>query len=122
MKVLLIDDNEEITEVLKFYLENMDIDCKIVSNGKDGLLAIQNEDSDLILLDVAMPEFTGLDIIDSLKRDGILETKNVVVMTASSDKNLLQQISESGIKETLMKPCSLEELTDLIERYRKNKT
>ncbi len=122
MKVLLIDDNEEITEVLKFYLENMDIDCKIVSNGKDGLLAIQNEDSDLILLDVAMPEFTGLDIIDSLKRDGILETKNVVVMTASSDKNLLQQISASGIKETLMKPCSLEELTDLIERYRKNKT
>jgi CheY-like chemotaxis protein len=122
VKVLLIDDNEEITEVLKFYLENMDIDCKIVSNGKDGLLAIQNEDSDLILLDVAMPEFTGLDIIDSLKRDGILETKNVVVMTASSDKNLLQQISASGIKETLMKPCSLEELTDLIERYRKNKT
>jgi CheY-like chemotaxis protein len=69
---------------------------------------------------VAMPEFTGLDIVQSLKRDGLIETKNIVVMTASSDKIILQQVVESGIREILMKPCSLEELTALIERYRKN--
>jgi CheY-like chemotaxis protein len=120
MKVLVIDDDEEITEVIKFYLEHLGADCKTINNGKDGLLAIQNEDSDLILLDVAMPEFTGLDIVQSLKRDGLIETKNIVVMIASSDKIILQQVVESGIREILMKPCSLEELTALIERYRKN--
>jgi DNA-binding response OmpR family regulator len=119
MKVLVIDDDEEITEVIKFYLEQLGADCKTINNGKDGLLAIQNEDSDLILLDVAMPEFT-VDIVQSLKRDGLIETKNIVVMTASSDKIILQQVVESGIREILMKPCSLEELTALIERYRKN--
>jgi CheY-like chemotaxis protein len=119
VRVLVIDDDDEITGVLKFYLEHMKIDCKIINNGMDGLLAIQKENYDLILLDIAMPEFTGMDVIDSLKRDGLLETRNIVVMTASSDKEILKQITTSGITETLMKPCSLEDLTDLIERYRK---
>jgi CheY-like chemotaxis protein len=122
MNVLLIDDNEEITKVLELYLEHLGVNCKTLNNGKDGLLAIQNEYSDLILLDVVMPEITGLDIVQSLKRDGLIETKNIVVMSASSNKTMLQQMEEIGIKESLKKPCSLEELTDLIERHRKNKS
>lgn len=122
MKVLVIDDDEEITQVLRFYLEHLGVNCKTLNNGKDGLLAIQNEYSDLILLDVVMPETTGLEIVQSLKRDGLIETKNIVIMSASSNKAMLQQILEIGIKESLKKPCSLEELTHLIERYRKNIT
>ena len=113
MNVLVIDDNEEITKVLELYLEHLGVNCKTLNNGKDGLLAIQNEYSDLILLDVVMPETTGLDIVQS---------KNIVVMSASSNKTMLQQMEEIGIKESLKKPCSLEELTDLIERHRKNKS
>jgi CheY-like chemotaxis protein len=117
--VLVIDDNDEITDVLKFYLQHLKIDCKVFNNGKDGLLAIQNERYDLILLDIAMPEFTGMDIIDSLRHDGLLKTKKIVVMTASSDKEMLKCIEDSGV-EILKKPCSLEELTELINRYRQS--
>ena len=117
MRVLAIDDNEEITDVLRFYLEHIGVDCKTFNNGKDGLLAIENENHDLVLLDVAMPIFTGLDVIDSLKQHGLLASNRIVVMTASSDKEMLKRIDESGL-EILKKPCSLEELTELIERYR----
>ena len=68
------------------------------------------------------PETTGLEIVQSLKREGLIETKNIVKMSASSNKAMMQQILEIGIKESLKKPCSLEELTHLIERYRKNIT
>jgi DNA-binding response OmpR family regulator len=114
MKVLVIDDDKEITEVLRFYLEHLGVNCKTLNNGKDGLLAIQNEYSDLILLDVVMPETTGLDIVQSLKREGLIETKNIVI------SSLPRLIRLCCSKESLKKPRSLEELTHLIEKYRKN--
>lgn len=120
MRVLLIDDNEEIGDVLSFYFDETGINYKIVNNGRDGLHMIQTEDFDLILLDIAMPEFSGLDIIDSLKKDGLLESKNVVVMTASSHMATLERIADSGVKEIFKKPCSLDDLKDLIEKYRKD--
>jgi DNA-binding NtrC family response regulator len=120
LKVLVIDDDKEITEVLEFYLQHLGIDCKTFNNGRDGLKAIQNENSDLILLDVVMPEFTGLDVVQSLKENGLIGARNIVIMSASSNRPMLQQILKIGVKERLKKPCSLEELTDLVEKHRKN--
>ena len=58
------------------------IDCHVVDNGQEGLERIRKNKFDLILLDIAMPEFTGLDIIKSIKQDGPIESKNIVVFTA----------------------------------------
>ena len=84
MKVLVIDDNSEITDMLSFYLEEADYECKVVNDGKEGLQAIKLDDFDLVLLDLAMPEFSGMDIINSLKADNLLEKKNVIILTASA--------------------------------------
>ena len=121
MRILLIDDNEEITDVISFYCGSKgDIDCQVITEGKIGLESIRNEDYDLILLDLALPEFTGLDVITSLKQDGIIESKNIVIFTASSDRTVLDEIKNSGVKEIFKKPCSLDDLTALIEKYRPN--
>ena len=79
--------------------------------------SIRNEEFDLIMLDLAMPQFTGLDVIKSLEQDGILESKNIVIFTASSDRRVLDEIKNSGVKEVLKKPCSLHDLVELIEKY-----
>ena len=55
-----------------------------------------------------MPEFSGLDVIKSLKEEGGIESKNIVIFTASSYRNIMDKIKDSGIKEILKKPCSLE--------------
>ena len=90
----------------------------MINEGKIGLESIRNEDYDLILLDLAMPEFTGLDVIKSLEQDGIIESKNIVIFTASSDRKILDEIKNSGVKEVFKKPCSLDDLVELIEKYR----
>ena len=81
---------------------------------------IRKEKFDLILLDLAMPDFSGMDVIISLKQDGLINSKNIVIFTASSDQPYLKDIRDIGVKEIFKKPFSLDDLTALIERYRKN--
>ena len=110
--------NEDITDVLTVFCESQKIDIESINDSKNALPAILKHDFDLMLLDIAMPEFTGLDIINSLKDEGLLDTMNVVVFTASSDNKLLEEISKSGIKEIMHKPCGISELEEIIHRYK----
>jgi len=118
MKILVIDDSQEIAEALKFWLENEGVTVEVITDGSTGLDMIRNKQFDLILLDVAMPDFTGLDVIDSLKNEGLLESKNIIIFTASSDKNLFERLKNLGVKGILKKPSSLQELEDLLDKYR----
>jgi CheY-like chemotaxis protein len=94
-----------------------DTDCKVINGGREGLETIRKEKFDLILLDLAMPEFSGSDVIESLTKDQLAK-KNIVIFTASSNPMVLEQMKGSGIKEIFKKPFSLEQLTELIEKYR----
>jgi two-component system, OmpR family, response regulator len=119
LRILVVDDNTDITEVITFYCgAKKGIDCHVVNEGPQGLERIRKENFDLILLDVAMPEFSGWDILQSLKQDRLIESKNIVIFTASSDQKLFNEMKNSGVKEVFKKPCSLEDLTELIEKYR----
>ena len=119
MRLLVIDDNLEITDVISYYCYNKKIDCDITNDGRDGLTKIHDNNYDLILLDLAMPEFTGLDVVNSLKADGLLEKINVVIFTAFSDHKFFDEIKNSGVKEIFQKPCSVDGLSNLIDRYNK---
>jgi CheY-like chemotaxis protein len=124
LRILLVEDNLEISEVMTVYCGfRKDIDCKVVNSGQEGLERIRNENFDLILLDLAMPEFSGKQVIQSFTREQLVQ-KNVVIFTASSDPPVLEQMKNTGIKEIFKKPFSLEQLTELIEKYRprQNKT
>jgi CheY-like chemotaxis protein len=119
LRLLVVDDNEEITEAITVYCRaEQTIECEVVNEGQQGLERIRNDKFDLILLDVAMPEFTGWDILQSLKKDGLVESQNIVIFTASSDQKLFNEMKNSGVKEIFKKPCSLDDLTELIEKHR----
>ena len=90
----------------------------MINNGPEALERIRKEKFDLILLDIAMPEFSGLDVIKSLKQDRIIESKNIVIFIASSDQPMLKHIRDIGVKELFKKPFSSNALKELIERYR----
>jgi CheY-like chemotaxis protein len=118
MKVLVIDDNSDIREVLSVYFEHENIDYELIDNGIEGLEAIRKHPYDLVLLDMAMPQFSGIEVILSLKKDGIFELRNIVIFTASSDPKILEELGASGAKMIFKKPCSLDDLKALVERYR----
>ena len=82
MKLLVVDDSKDITDVLMVYCESKGVECTVVNAGIDGLEVIRNNSNfDLILLDLAMPEFSGLDVIQTLKNENLLERRNIVVFT-----------------------------------------
>ncbi len=84
----------------------------------EALERIRKENFDLILLDLSIPEFSGWDVIKSLKQDGLLESKNIVIFTATSDQPMLKELRDFGVKELFKKPFSLNALKELIDKYR----
>jgi DNA-binding response OmpR family regulator len=118
LKVLVIDDNREITNMLALYFETQGIDFTAV-NGEQGLQAIRKEDTDLVLLDLAMPNFSDVDVVDYLKKENLLDSKNIIIFTASSvNPQLFDGLIKRGIKGILKKPVDMNELEDLVNRYR----
>jgi DNA-binding response OmpR family regulator len=119
LRILVVEDNDEISEAMSFYCSaKKDIECNVIDNGQDGLERIRNDKFDLVLLDLAMPDFSGWDVIKSLKQDESIKSKNIVIFTASSDQVVLNDIRDSGVKDVFKKPFSLDQLTALIEKYR----
>ena len=119
MKVLIIDDNESITEAVKDFFEFENIECKTVNEGREGISEIENQNFDLILLDIAIPSYTGIDILNELKRQRI-ENQNIIIFTASVFKSeQINEFLEIGVKEVLTKPISLDKLEYIKQKYLK---
>jgi CheY-like chemotaxis protein len=118
LKVLAVDDNKEITDMLSVYFEAQGIDFSAINDGKEGLDAILTTDSNLILLDIAMPGFTGLDIINHLRKTNLTESKNIVVFTASSiSDDLTENLKGAGVKGVLKKPLDIDELQNTVLKF-----
>ncbi len=116
MKILLIDDDKQITSMLsKFF--NFEGHTTVVTNDPmEGLRRIQQEQYDVILLDIAMPEISEFNIIDTLETNEILKDLNIFIFSANSFseihiKNLLRK---DGISGCLKKPLRLDELLTVI--------
>jgi DNA-binding response OmpR family regulator len=120
MKLLVIDDNKDLTEAIYDSLDSPEIECTMINDGKAGLDEILKERGkyNLILLDIAMPDFSGIDILRTLKKDDLLKSENIIIFTASSitDRDIDDFVA-SGAKGVLKKPVSLDELTELVEKY-----
>jgi len=121
MKVLLIDDNKDINDMVCLCLETQDITVKVVDEGREGLRSIKENHFDVILLDLAMPGFSGFDIFKALKDEGLLASKNIVIFTASSvTDNETQEMLLTGAKGVLKKPISIDDLIETVERFRQD--
>jgi two-component system, OmpR family, response regulator len=95
--------------------------CSIIGDGRAGLQSIREDTFDVILLDLAMPEFSGFDIFKALKDEDLLRSKNVLIFTASSVTDTeVQEMLSSGAKGVLRKPLSIDELIGAVERFRQN--
>lgn len=117
MKILVVDDNENITKLLQKYLQFKGHNCIVVSDGKTALSVISVDKFDSIILDLAMPKFTGIDFIEAMCKNGkILENKIIVltasnILTESEEKSLI----EKGVKAVIRKPMKLDTIMQILE-------
>ena len=120
MRVLIIDDNEDVTEAISDYLESIGDSCTCLKDGKQGLEVIKKEghNYDAIILDLAMPDISGYDVLESLKNEGLLRPNKIIISTASIVDNVVEEMLSIGVKAILQKPLSLEQLDDTMSRFR----
>jgi DNA-binding response OmpR family regulator len=121
-RVLVIDDNKDTTEMLKDFFENEGIECITINDGKNGLEEIRSKrDYDFVLLDLAMPEYSGFDVFNKLMEENLLKSNNIIIFTASSQKdNGMNRVLRDGAKYILKKPFSIDDIIYLIERFTNN--
>ncbi len=116
MKLIIIDDNKDITTMLSKYLIKKGHDCVVSNDGVNGMNLIKKEKFDYIFLDMSMPDFSGPDVINTLEKEDNLKDKKIIIFTASSisPEEINELIKKEGIVTILRKPVQLKELLTTI--------
>ena len=120
MKVCIIDDNTSITGMFSKLLKMEGHEVVIANGGRAGLALLENDKFDATILDISMPEFSGIDVVDALNESGKINDQKIVILTASSVSNEeLDKLKEKGVKEILKKPLQLDSLVATLEAVSK---
>jgi len=122
MKVCVIDDNESITKLISKFLEMKGHESVIVNSGKEGLEILEKEDFDSVVLDLAMPGFSGDMVLDGLNKSGRITNHRICVFTASSILDAeLEKLKDKGVLHILKKPVDLPNLISTLEEINNSK-
>jgi len=117
MKILGIDDNEDLLSLSEIALSSEGHEYTGINNGREGLQAIKDEKFDIVLLDLSMPDFSGIDVIDALVKDGLMNKQKIVIFTASSaTEKEYAPLLEKGAHSVLKKPVDVDVLLETISK------
>ena len=116
-KILIVDDEQDIVESLKFVLENCDYSCYCAYNGEDGLKLAREIVPDLMILDVMMPRINGYKISRLLKFDNKYKNIPILMVTARSQEEDKLIGEETGANEYITKPFDLDEVVATVQKY-----
>ena len=112
-RVLVIDDEPDIRELLELTLLRMGLDTATAGTVKEGLLAIQDFQPDLCLTDMKLPDGTGFDIVRYIQRD--YAHIPVAVITAFGSMEAAVEALKAGAYDFVSKPVDLAKLRDLVQ-------
>jgi two-component system response regulator AtoC len=111
-RVLVVDDNDVVREVLKEFLESLyRVDC--ASNATEALTRVAEHPPDLILLDMRLPDASGIMLLRSLRSNGV--TTPVIVMTGYGTPAGADEAGRYGVIAYLAKPVNLRQLRQLVD-------
>ena len=115
-RVLLIDDEETLCEVIRRGLERTGLfEVGFATDGKTGLLMARKGNPDVILLDVRMPKMSGIEVLRTLKRDYPLSTIPVIMLSGLLDESTKKDCNYQYAEEYIEKPADLAQLRSRIE-------
>lgn len=106
-KILVVDDDKNICEVIKMYLDNSGYNVKVANDGREAQEAFSNYKPDLVLLDVMLPYIDGIDVLKWIRKDS--ETP-VIMITAKGETFDKVLGLELGADDYIVKPFEPKEL------------
>jgi two-component system alkaline phosphatase synthesis response regulator PhoP len=109
-RILVVDDAPDIVRLVRDYLEHAGFLVLVASNGNDALRIARTERPDLVVLDLGLPGRDGLDVTRELRRDSVVGTVPIVMLTARADESDKLVGLELGADDYVTKPFSAKEL------------
>lgn len=116
-KVLIVEDNELNMKLFHDLLEAHGVETIQARDGKNVLALARQNKPDLILMDIQLPEVSGLDVTKWLKEDDELKSIPVVAVTAFAMKGDEQKIREGGCEDYISKPISVIKFIETVQKY-----
>jgi two-component system, cell cycle response regulator DivK len=116
-KVLIVEDNELNMKLFNDLLEANGIATVKTMNGLDAIELTREHMPDLILMDIQLPEVSGLDVIKWIKSDDSLKHIPIIAVTAFAMKGDEERIREGGCEAYLSKPISVAKFLETVKNY-----
>lgn len=107
-KILIIEDEQKISRVLQLELKFENYETEVADNGKDALRLIEEQDWDLVLLDIMIPELSGLEVLRRVRRND--EETPIILLTARDEIHDKVSGLDLGANDYITKPFQIEEL------------
>lgn len=116
-KVLIVEDNELNMKLFNDLLLAHGYDTLQTSDGVEALALARQHHPDLILMDIQLPEISGLEITRQIKQDGELKIIPVIAVTAFAMKGDREKMHEGGCEDYIAKPISIASFLETVERF-----
>ena len=118
LKILIIDNQSETTTMFSKFFNSHGFHTTVTNDSLEGFQYIQQEQFDVILLNLDMPEFSGLQIIKMLATDEILQDQNIFILPArfGHNKQTLELLTRDGINGFLEKSMDLNEILKTVTK------
>ena len=117
MKILGIDDNIDINRLLDTIMTEYGHQYSFVTDGREGVKLIQQNEYDLVLLDSGMPEFDSRDVLEALRQKDLLQKQRIALFTASSiSDDQMNEFMKKGVRSLIRKPIDIDLFLEKIEQ------
>jgi len=116
LKIMVVDDEANIREVLESFLESEGFDVVTAESGASALSALEYEEPHIVLLDIRMPDIDGIQCLRKLKE--MNEEVQVVMMSGFATLQMAQKSLEIGAFDYIRKPLSFVHLKEVIQQIR----
>lgn len=121
-KILVVEDDRSLREVLTYNLQQAGYDVLTATDGQDGLLQAQLKSPDIVLLDLMLPVVDGLDVCRRLRADASTREMLIVMLTAKAEESDELIGFSLGADDYVTKPFSVKVLLERIKALRRRRT
>ena len=113
IKILVIDDDTAVTDLLSLLLKSQGFDVMATNNSNDGLNFIRENQPDLVVLDLMMPEMDGWEVCKSVRA---FSQVPIIILSALNDPSMIASVLDAGADDYLTKPTPSRVLVAHINR------
>ena len=119
-KILIVEDNEKNMKLVRDILRHQGYETLEAVNGLDGVRLAEQQQPDLVLMDIQLPDIDGIEALGRIRADRSLDGVPVLAVSASVMPDDQQKIISSGFDAFITKPINLKQFVETVQRFLQN--